>query len=241
MTFTGNTIMSFEYGSRAHGTATLQSDHDVMTIVAESPSWVTGMSEPKTFQRKTAAQGARSGRDDIDETVYPLRHWARLAAKGNPTVLTALFAPDYEVLTETGAQLTNNSSAFVSKTAGAAYLGYMQSQRLAMQGMRNKKTNRPELVHTHGFDTKFAYHMLRLGYQGAELLRTGELLLPLTGGTLDMLIAVRAGYVSKHMVLELADHLEVTIKSLLVTSALPQVADIARINALLHEIYEQEW
>jgi hypothetical protein len=42
------------------------------------------------------------------------------------------------------------------------------------------RVTRTELIDAHGYDTKFAMHALRLGYQGVEYLRTGRLTLPMT-------------------------------------------------------------
>ena len=36
------------------------------------------------------------------------------------------------------------------------------------------RVNRPELIAAHGYDTKYAGHVLRLGYQGIEFLETGR-------------------------------------------------------------------
>jgi hypothetical protein len=44
---------------------------------------------------------------------------------------------------------------------------------------KGRDVTRPELVEKHGYDTKFAAHMVRLGYQGVELLETGRFTLPL--------------------------------------------------------------
>src|SRR5688572_31106775 len=41
------------------------------------------------------------------------------------------------------------------------------------------RSHRPELEEMYGFDTKYAMHMLRLGFQGVELLTTGRLNLPM--------------------------------------------------------------
>lgn len=47
-----------------------------------------------------------------------------------------------------------------------------------------------------GYDTKFAMHCARLGFQCIELLTTGELRLPIEGEPAEWLRAVRYGNVS---------------------------------------------
>jgi hypothetical protein len=46
-----------------------------------------------------------------------------------------------------------------------------------------------------GFDTKYAMHCARLGFQGVELVTTGRLQLPIEGEPADWLRAVRRGEV----------------------------------------------
>src|SRR5262249_5937188 len=56
-----------------------------------------------------------------------------------------------------------------------------------------KRVNRPELVEAHGYDTKYAMHAARLGYQGLELLETGELTLPMREPERSRVMAIRTG------------------------------------------------
>ncbi len=66
----------------------------------------------------------------------------------------------------------------MSRQAAGRYLGYLKGQKAAMTGQPGAHTNRPELVATHGYDTKYAMHAVRLGLQGIELLTTGRITLP---------------------------------------------------------------
>lgn len=236
------TIMLFEYGSRAHGTHTEFSDRDVMGIAIEPPSYVIGLNTWEQLQTSTAPKNERSTGADTDTTIYSLRKWARLAAKGNPTVLTALFAPEYEVLSNPfGTTLIEHRDAFISKEAGERFLGYMGSQRQALVGMRNKRTNRPELVHTHGYDTKFGYHMIRLGLQGIELMNTGKITLPMEDGQRDYLVSVRNGEVSKEELLRQSYEVEYLLKEAILASSLPDITNIDNINNLVIATYEFYW
>lgn len=167
-------IVSAEYGSRAVGVATADSDHDLMSVFLESPRFVTGIDAVDTVTGGTSAAGDRSTRHDTDTVSYPLRKWARLAAIGNPTVLFLLFVPEHVVVTPEWERILDIRNAFLSRDAGRRFAGYSWGQREALLGLRNKRTNRPELVHRHGYDTKFAYHMIRTALQGIELMTTGR-------------------------------------------------------------------
>jgi predicted nucleotidyltransferase len=236
------TIMLFEYGSRAHGTHTEFSDQDRMGIAVEPQEYVIGLNSWDQLQTSTAIKNERSTSVDTDTTIYSLKKWARLAAKGNPTVLTALFAPHYEILADPfGTEILAHQHAFISKEAGERFLGYMISQRHALLGLKNKKTNRPELIHTFGFDTKFAYHMMRLGLQGIELMTNHTISLPMLSDQRDYLLSIRNGDVTKDDVMEQACDIEARLKEAIAMSTLPEQADSATINKLVVNTYQLYW
>lgn len=234
-----NLIMLFEYGSTAQGTNNEDSDLDLMGIVVEPKNQVIGLTQWEQVQIKTALPGQRSGADDTDKTIYSLRKWARLAARGNPTVLAALFVPEYEILTHLGEALLENRELFISKEAGHRHLGYMRSQREAMTGMRNKRTNRPELVHKFGYDSKFAGHMIRLGIQGFELMNSGKITMPMPEA--QTILDIRAGKMTKEEVLELSEHIESALVKEIELSGLPEKTDPAKLDELLINLHEMAW
>lgn len=235
-----NVILLCEYGSRAHGTETQFSDHDKMGIYIEPIEAVLGIDSVDTVQSSTAPKNGRSTKDDTDTTLYPLRKWASLAAHGNPTVLTPLFVPNEKISYSAGL-LIRNRHLFISKDAGHRFLGYMRSQRDALTGKRNKKTNRPELVHTHGYDTKFAYHMIRLGILGKELMRTGRMELPMNGYQRAYLLDIRSGRIDKDEVLEYSYELDKYLQDAIEYSKLPEHPDRDAINSLLIDIQKAQW
>lgn len=232
------TILFFEYGSRAYGISNEASDHDLMGIAVEPEEYVLGL---KKFEQYQSTNGVRSTAEDTDETIYSLRKWAGLAAKGNPTVQMALFASSYEIKTELGQMILDNRDAFISAEAGSRYLGYMQGQRLALMGQKSKRTNRPELVKEYGYDTKFAYHMLRLGFQGLELVTSGRIELPMNTYYVEYLKKVRAGEINLEEVLWQSHQLEDNLKREIASTSLPKVANYDRVNQLLIKIYKETW
>ncbi|SDZ35209.1 nucleotidyltransferase domain-containing protein [Herbiconiux ginsengi] len=234
-------IVSAEYGSRAVGVATGDSDRDLMSVFLEPPRFVTGIDAIDTVTGGTAAVGERSTRNDTDTVSYPLRKWARLAAIGNPTVLFLLFVPCHEVMTSEWGRILDVRDAFLSRDAGRRFAGYSWGQREALLGLRNKRTNRPELVHRHGYDTKFAYHMIRTALQGIELMNTGALRLPMGPEEVALLRSIRRGALDKDDVIGLSNDLDAQLASAIGASALPENADRARINATLHGIHLDAW
>lgn len=240
-----NTILLGLVGSTVHGvTVDSADDRDEMGICIEPPEYVVGLRPFEQWVFRTQPEGARSGPGDIDRTVYSFRKWCRLALAGNPTVMLLLHVPDEQcsVLEAPGRELRANKQWFASRRAGHAYLGYMQRQRDRMTGDRGQmRVNRPELIAQYGFDTKYAGHVLRLGYQGLEFLESGRLTLPMRAPERERVLDVRTGRVSFEEVLAEADDLQRRLESGLEHSPLPERPDYDSVNAFLADTYRSWW
>ena len=197
------TILMVEVGSTAHGTGIAGGeDHDQLAIMVEAPEQVIGLDPAgfRTVMHRTQPEGVRSGPGDIDRTIHSLRRFVRLAASGNPSVLMALWAP-IEFSTPLGLELRGIGEAFIGRHVVPRYRGYMQSQAKRLLGIGGESgeervgAGRAELVEAFGYDTKYAMHCARLGFQCMELLTTGALALPIQGEPADWLRAVRYGNV----------------------------------------------
>lgn len=228
-------------------------DRDEMGVCIEPPECVIGLEPFEQYQYRTQPEGARSGPGDLDLVIYSLRKWARLAAQGNPTVLLMLFAPKSEwvPLTNTGphgepAELWGGwvqgmKGLFLSKDCGRRFMGYLQAQKEQMLGLRSKQTNRPELIDLYGFDTKFAYHAIRLGLQGVELLTTGDITLPMPEPHRSTLIDLRKGAYSKQYALDWIDDLAARLASVNAKVDLPDKVDMLALNKWLIQVYTTWW
>ncbi|GAA3155701.1 hypothetical protein GCM10010531_03740 [Blastococcus jejuensis] len=255
------TVLRAQVGSGVHGTSLSgQDDRDELGLCLEPPQFVTGvarvpagLSRTRTvafeqFHRHTAwdrpgGLANRSGAGDLDVVIYSARKWARLAMDGNPSVLLLLFVPDEEVVYRdaVGVELTANAHRFVSRLAGNRFLGYLQAQKAAMTGEVGAHTNRPELVAQHGYDTKYAMHALRLGFQGIELLSTGRISLPVPEPERAYLRSVRRGDLPLAEVLAAVDDVEVRLTALQDSSAVPPEPDRAWVDDWLHRSYQWFW
>jgi predicted nucleotidyltransferase len=240
-----NTILLGLVGSTVHGvTVDSADDRDEMGICIEPPEYVAGLRVFNQWVYRTQPEGARSGPGDIDRTVYSLRKWCRLALAGNPTVLLLLHVPQEQcsVLEEPARELRANKHWFASRRVGRAYLGYMQRQRDRMTGERGQmRVNRPELIAEHGFDTKYAGHVLRLGYQGLEFLESGRLTLPLRDHERNRVLDVRNGRVPFNDVLAEADDLHHRLEALLKVSPLPEDPEYRAVDAFLSDTHRAWW
>jgi hypothetical protein len=232
-------------GSGVHGLAlTGQNDRDEMGICVEPPEYVVGLRPFEQYIHRTRPEHTRSGPDDLDLTVYSLRKWTRLALDGNPTVLLPLFVPRAEItaITSAGHDLRANAQRFLSRRAGLRFLGYLRAQRDRMEGARGgRHTNRPELVDRHGFDTKYAYHMVRLGLQGVELMETGRMTLPVPEPERTWLLGLRRGEHSRDEALARAGELEQRLAALCQSTDLPGEPDHAWADRWLVQTYQRAW
>jgi hypothetical protein len=93
----------------------------------------------------------------------------------------------------------------------------------------------------YGFDTKYAMHMLRLGFQGVELLTTGRLSLPMREPARSFLVDVRRGKVSEQDCLTRAGELERELADLETASPLPEAPDETRVEEWVLDTYRRTW
>jgi hypothetical protein len=240
-----NTILRTQVGSGLHGCGIDgQDDRDEMGVCIEPPCCVIGLESFEQYQFRTQPEGKRSGPGDLDLVIYSLRKWARLAANGNPSVLLLLYAPRSEWVRWDdvyGPELQARTDLFLSREAGRRFIGYLRAQREQMLGLRSKHTNRPELIDVYGFDTKFAYHAVRLGIQGVELLTTGNISLPIPEPERTWLRELRVGKHTKQEALDRIDDLESKLVTLSNTVDLPENTDTGNLNKWLSEVYLDWW
>lgn len=195
-------ILLVEVGSTAHGTGIPGGeDHDETAVVIEAPERVFGLrGELKNKMERTQPEGSRSGPGDVDRQIYSLRKFLKLCVDGNPSIQLVMYAPVLEA-TPLGLELRELAPHFIGRHIIPRYRGYMKGQVMRMQGLKasghGKRGGgkREELIAEHGYDTKYAMHAARLGFQCFELMTQGGLELPITGEPGEWLRAVRRGEV----------------------------------------------
>lgn len=235
------TILRATVGSEMFGLNIDTSDRDEMGVCVEDMRNLVGLNE---FEQLVLE--ANKGHE-LDLTIYSLRKYIRLCLKGNPTVLTLLFVPSEKChqLTVYGSDLQNYIAPLVwSKRAGRAFLGYLRAQRQRLSHERGgKDVNRPELVAKYGFDTKYAMHMLRLGYQGVEYMESGKMTLPMREPERAFLLDVRTGGVSLNACTIIAEQLERKLVDLVEykSSKAPDEPNSAAVEDWMLDVYYNSW
>lgn len=230
-------------GSQLTGTNLDESDHDTLGVCIEPASYTLGLKKFEQYVGRSKPMGARSLPGDTDRTIYSLRKWASLALSGNPSVLQLLFVPrEMELHADPWFWKWQECHEwFASKQAGKAFLGYMQQQTQRLKGERGQKNiKRPELEAAHGFDTKYAAHIIRLGFQGTEFLTYGYLTLPMAHNEREAVVEIRQGKWSLEDVILRAESMEDVIKHLFDHSPLPDQPDREAVSRELVNTY-REW
>lgn len=236
----GNEILRGVVGSTAHGTAVDgQDDRDEMAVFIEPPAYVCGLTPCDHYIYRDKPEGVRSEAGDLDLTMYSLRKFCRLAEQGNPSVVILLWLPAHEAKTGLGARLVDLREAFISRDSGNRFLGYLVAQKMKMKGERNQTVNRPELVEKYGFDTKFAMHALRLGFEGIEMLTARRITMPVAEPNLTILRGVRTGQYTLDQTLKMIDDAEMQLRELL--KDCNWVTDRERINAFMVAAHRDHW
>lgn len=244
------TMLLVEVGSTAHGTGLPGGeDHDEMGLVVETANQIFGL-DGRGFQNvmhRTQPEGTRSGPGDTDRSLYSLRTFLRLAAGGNPSILMVFWAPVLHS-TPTGDALRELGGAFIGRSFIPRYRGYMQGQAERLLGVRGSQGHgrrggggRDELIAEHGYDTKYAMHCARLGFQCQELLRTRKLDLPMQGEAADWLRAVRRGDISFEDWWERCLSLDTELVRLAADTSLPELPDYQLIEAFSVKTHLQWW
>ena len=237
----GTEILRIEVGSSLHGINLPGNDDlDLMGVTVEPPRAITGLYNFEQVVWRTAGEGERSGPNDIDLTVYGLKKWMRLAVAGNPSIILLLYAPaDFRSITsELADELIELRGDIVSHDAGKRFLGYLHGQRQrAIDGRRGRRGIR------EGRSEKWTSHMLRLGYQGIELLTTGTIQLPMPTVSRETCLAAKRGDMSLDEALLLAEELEHRLKSLVddKPSVLPKRSNVPKIEAWMYHAYQSCW
>ena len=243
-----NPILVVEVGSTAHGTGIDGvEDHDQGGVWIEPAESCIGIDTPaKNRMQRTQPEGVRSGPGDIDRTWYPLRKFLHLAVQGNPSVLQMLWCP-IEWATDAGRLLQASGELFVGRHVIPRYLGYMRSQATRLLGVSSGGHGvrggggRIELIEQFGYDTKYAMHSARLGFQCRELLTAHELAMPMRGEPAEWLRDVRHGRVSFEDWWERALDLHAEVEVMADDESIPAGPDRARINALAIDMHQEAW
>lgn len=220
-----NIILEGVCGSQAYGLATPTSDEDIKGIYVAPTHEILGLPRFKPQ--------ATYDHVDPDWVYHEVGRFIELALKCNPTITEMLWLEGYSVLTKQGRELGDNRHIFLSAPyVKNAYTGYCFSQARKLNargGTYGNGRNKRYEKHTR--------HLLRLLYQGRELLETGNLTVRVTPQVREELFA--AGSLSPNELVTLFS--EEIAKFNDIKSVLPDEPDYDRVNKLLLRLRKSTW
>jgi predicted nucleotidyltransferase len=202
-------------GSRAFGLNTDSSDEDRRGVYSPPADWHWGLVKPPE-QAETFEPG-------VEETVWEIEKFVRMALQANPNILETLWSPVVLFADETGEELRRIRTAFLSKHLYQTYSGYVLSQfRLMQKKQANAGT----------FKAKHAMHLIRLLHSGIHALRDGDIRVDV-GEHRDELLAIRRGDVPFDDVMSRALDLDREFQAAFTETKLPDKPDVERANRFL--------
>ena len=174
-----------------------------------------------------------------DVTVFGIVKFFALAAENNPNVIDSLFTPHTCVLhsTQVGNLVRENRRLFLHRGAWPKFKGYAYSQ-LHKLAIKEPTGKRAELVAEHGYDTKFAYHIVRLLGEAEQILVEGDIDLQRDN---ERLKAIRRGEWPESRLRQWAADKEADLERAYAASKLPPTADEGKLKALLLACLEQHY
>ncbi len=108
---------------------------------------------------------------------------------------------------------------------------------LGQKGQKN--IHRADLEQKHGYDTKYAMHVIRLYGEAKELMQYGRISLPRPDRS--ELVAIRQGKYNLGEIQEMGQQLEAEALSAQANSCLPEQIDRAAISSLISDAQLQFW
>ncbi len=232
--------MTYIGGSQAHGAKLRETDDtDWYGLYIPPPVLVLGLEREEHFVFTTGGKLGGNGPSDVDVCFYTLIKWAGLAAKGNPSALHFLFAP-LEFTSEIWKRIAARPELFLAKGHVRPFLGFADDQMKRLLGKKGQKNiHRTQLEEIHGYDTKYAMHVIRLYGEAKELMVHGHITLPRPNK--DELVQIRKGKYSLSEIQQIGAQLESEALAAQSTSPLPDNVDRKAISDLIADVHLQYW
>jgi uncharacterized protein len=176
---------------------------------------------------------------EYDLAIYNIVDYFQLVMKNNPNLIDSLFTPDTCVLhiTRIGQMVRDARRSFLHRGCWHTFKGYAYRQVTKMAG-HERTGKRKAVVEEHGYDVKFAYHVVRLLNEAEQILTEGDLDLMRNR---EQLKAIRRGEWTEQQVRDYFTRKEAELETLYHTSPLPAGPDEAKVKRLLLHCLEEHY
>lgn len=178
---------------------------------------------------------------EYDFAVFSIVKYFQLCMENNPNVIDSLFTPRNCVIHSTAISeiVRENRRLFLHKGAWGKFKGYSYSQMAKIRTKSNASNpKRAASIEEHGYDLKFAYHIVRLLNEVEQILVEGDLDLQRNR---EQLKDIRRGEWTLEQVEQYFEHKERALESAYATSKLPNGPDEPAIKKLLLSCLEQHY
>jgi predicted nucleotidyltransferase len=177
---------------------------------------------------------------NYDISIYNIVKYFKLCANGNPNMIDSLFVPRRCIthMSPIGELVRENRKLFLSKKCWHTFKGYAYSQ-LHKMAIKEPTGERAKLVDEHGYDVKFAYHLVRLLDEIEQILSTGDLNIEQNR---EQLKCIRRGEWSEKGIIEYFEWKEKSLEELASDSKeVPHKPPRDAIRELLFKCLKMHW
>lgn len=178
---------------------------------------------------------------EYDFQIYSVVKFFRLLTDNNPNMVDILFVPDRCVLhaTQVGQLVREKRRMFLHAGAFHKFKGYAYAQMKKISAKSNSSNpKRMATIEEFGFDTKFAYHIVRLVDECEQILTTGDLNLERAR---EQMKAVRRGEWTLEYLEEWFDTKVIQLEQAYTDTKLPKFPDEPAIKNLLLNVLEAHY
>lgn len=174
-----------------------------------------------------------------DFSIFNIVKFFELCRENNPNMIDSLFTPENCVIhcTQIGRLVRDNRRLFLSKLCWKKFRGYAASQLHKMND-KNPIGGRLEIVEKHGYDVKFAYHVIRLFDEAEQIMMEGDIDLQRAK---DVMKAIRRGDWTAEQVRDWAQEKDKALEVLYTTCKLPERPPVEPLRQLLLNCLEQHY
>jgi len=243
-----NTCYLTTMGSQAYGVSTDDSDLDVYgfcippkdMVFPHLAGEIPGFGQQVQRFEQWSEHHVRDPNKKVeyDFAVFSIVKYFQLCMENNPNMIDSLFTSRQCVIPSTpvSEHLRENRKLFLHKGSWHRFKGYAYAQKAKIRNKVNASNEkRAETIAKHGYDLKFAYHIVRLLNEVEQILVEGDLDLQRNR---EQLKEIRRGEWTLEQVEGYFESKEKLLESTYASSQLPYAPDEAVLKKLLVECME---